>query len=883
MSPRVQAFRVFWLCFLAISSAMAQPQPADQTSALPVWLQTPSYKVRNLSTDDGLPNNTFLSGLQASDGYLWFGGYGGLVRFDGVHFDVFNESTEPLMDNDGVYALHEDAQGRLWIGTQGGGCLVYYKGNFHNPIADSTWDRVNFYAIAEDAQGGMWLATEYGILYYDDGNIATISALEYFSGINLSETRMTLDTEGNLWIGTNGSGLYRYDGTELHRFEDEIVRDHRIYAVLSAQEGTVWASTQTEIHQFTTSGELIQTIANEEGQPTIMRGLRIDEAGDLWLGGLDGVSRRHRGEWKRVVNQKGKYLHQVSSMFFDHQGSLWATTYNTGLWQIAPSKFINYPFLSSVPSGDVMTMIPTEDSVLFGAEKGLWRLGADGVQHYEDTQEYMIKLLFEDAQENLLLGTYDGLFQYQQGKVKEIGPELGLGDGRIRDMLIRDGETWVGTRSGLYVWDGDSVFIPEYLEPLSKIFVLSMMEDTEGNIWISANSDGLFRWDGEQIQHFTYEDGLGSEVIFRMVQDQSGAIWMGTTAGLTRYQDGVFNNLGLENGFPEKIVFQPTLDAQNRLWLIGQFHVWGAELEKFHRAAEDNSLILSGLTILNRTDGLLSGETSGVAQVAWDDHEHLYIGTPLGVSILDVNQQFEQPTPQVLLDKVVGEQETFHSSTVELAPGNRRMDIYYTAIDYLGAQALRFRYRLDGFDDNWQEVGDERVAKYTNLPPGDYTFQLQVLKKDLNWTEPITLLSVNQQPFFYQTLVFRILVGLVVLVILYSAYITRIRILRAVNQRLEATVAERTEVITQQKESIIRQSADLQSGIRYAQRIQEALLPTRMAIREHLPETFVLYKPKERVSGDFYWLEVVGDTIYLAVASPISQQGPVPGPAPQSA
>ncbi|HAA11117.1 MAG TPA: hypothetical protein DCE41_05200, partial [Cytophagales bacterium] len=694
MSLRIQTLLVGLVWASTFSTVFAQAGSENPDSTLPGWLQNPTYKVRNLSTDDGLPNNTFLTGLQASDGYLWFGGYGGLVRFDGVHFDVFNESTEPLMDNDGVYALHEDSKSRLWIGTQGGGCLVYDGGSFQNLISDSTWDKVNFYAITGDNQDGLWFATERGILYYYAGQITTFPALDFFASINLSETRLTVDAKDNLWIGTNGNGLFRYDGTVLHTFSDSVIPDPRIYALLTTEEGTVWATSQNEIHAFNTQGALIETIAEEEGQPTIMRGIRVGESGDLWLGGLDGVSRRYRGQWRRVVNQKGKYLHQVSNMFFDHQGSLWATTFNTGIWQIAPSKFINYPFLSTVPSGDVMTVMPFQDSVLFGAEKGLWRLDAEGVHHLEDTQEYMIKFLFQDAQDQLLLGTYDGLYLYQEGAVREIGPELGLGDGRIRDMLIRDGETWIGTRSGLYVWDGDSVRIPDFLQPLAKTFVLSIMEDATGNVWISANSQGLFRWDGQRLEQFTYADGLGSEVIFRMIQDKSGAIWMGTSDGLTRYLNGEFTNLGLEHGFPEEIVFQPTLDAEDRLWLIGQFHVWGADIDKFNQVADGKSLSLSGLTILNRTDGLLSGETSGVAQVAWDDHHHLYVGTPLGVSILDVNQTFEQPTPQVLLDRVVCELETHYGSSVDLPPGNRRMDIYYTAIDYLGAQALRFRYRL---------------------------------------------------------------------------------------------------------------------------------------------------------------------------------------------
>ena len=833
------------------------------------------YLTRTWTVENGLPTNNVLAGTQTRDGYLWFGGFGGLVRFDGVSFQVFNSRTDSTISADGVYALQADAQNRLWVGTQGGGLLRHDKGQFYQLFEDSTLQVCNVFTMAPQGDSVMWLATSEGLLRYANDTLSLPEALAPIADKRIRE--LFTDHHGHLWVGTSNEGLFQYTGdTVLQITKAEGLPSDAIYSLAESADGYIWAGTLFGLAQLDHLGRVLAVHQKHPNQPTAsLDAALVDNQNTLWVGGIEGLGRYYRGQWTSFEPRVGFQMKEISTLFQDKQGTLWVGTYRHGIWQVTDGKFASFSIPEGLTGGVVYALHPEQESVYVGTESGLSVVKPTGTETYllGEGNANFIRDIYRDSQDRLWLCTYDGLVQWDQKVIRRLGQAQGLSTNQIRTLREdSDGQLWIGTRAGLYTLQGDACVIPAGLEELSNLFILSLHIDRVGKIWIGTNGNGLYCWDGKSLKQFTKADGLGTDFIFRMAEDADGALWIGTTGGLSRYWQGKFATLTSDQGLPTNVIFQALPDLQGRLWGISDANVWSANITDLSASLVDPSREVTSLQTFDKYDGLLAGQPTGVSVSAIGQDERLFIPTPLGFSVLDLTTNHRHPHPTMVIDRcLLNGREYTEDLPLSIPPGTRQMEIHYTAFDYYAPHALRFRYKLEGFDSEWQEADTRRVAIYTNLPPAEYTFLLSVASHDGEWsTEPLQM-TVIQEAWFYQTLAFKVVLFIIFIGVGMIIHYSRIRLLDAHNKRLSQLVAKRTTMLEKQKKAFENQARMLESSylqindsILYARRIQDALLPSPKALKQWFPESFILYRPKDVVSGDFYWFEQLGDNFLVA-------------------
>jgi len=840
------------------------------------------YLIRNWTTDNGLPRNNVLTGTQTTDGFLWFGGYAGLVRFDGVQFKTFNSQNEKAFTNDAIYEVYADAENRLWVGTQGNGLVVYEQGEFHQALQDSTLRGINIFALSADAEGNLWLATSKGVLKYRDGSTTAFPELAAIQDMTLSD--IAVDAQGHVWIGTTGDGLYRFVGQALERMDDQLgLTSNAIYSI-SIHDDNILVGTLNSLAILHPDGSLEAQYSNEPGQPSRSLGATyLDGYGALWVGGQDGIGRLANGKWTPFLQDGANLFNEVSDIFLDNQDNLWISTYRDGIWQVSNSMFTNYSEPEGLTSGIVHTTLGEEDVTWIGTESGLWEMRGEEFQRHTWGEDNLIRTLFRDSEDQLWLGTYGGLLQWDNGVVQQYGVAEGLNNDQVRDIEEDSlGRLWIATRSGLYRLEAGVISLPEEVQDLASQYILSLFMDSQQRLWIGTNGNGLYRWDGQDLVRYVREDGLGNNFVFRITEGPSGAIWIGTTGGLTRFQHETLATLTVDEGLPTNVLFQP-IRAGDTLWAVGDANLWSARFTDLHARLDSVASDLPSLSVLDKFDGLLSEEPTSVSESTLSPNGEIVFCMPKGISALDLANQQNRKPPTMLMDLVVTDRERLHQPQgISLAKGNRQMTLYFTAFDYRAPDALRFQHRLLGFDSEWKTVDGGRYVTYTNLSPGDYEFQLRVSRTPGQWAGEVFSLAVTQEAFFYQTRGFLLVITILFVGLVVGVAWGRTRLLSLRNKRLEQMVTERTHQVEKQKESIERQAHKLKtsnekitSSIRYARRIQDALLPDSQLLQNWFPESFILYLPKDVVSGDFYWL--VSDDNKLFVAAVDCTGHGVPG------
>ncbi|HAA15724.1 MAG TPA: hypothetical protein DCE41_30050 [Cytophagales bacterium] len=826
---------------------------------MPPWLKKDSYQVRQWTTETGLPFNGVQGGVHSQEGYIWIWGYEGLARFDGYQFLVMDEEIHPLLQNEGMLSAYEDSRGRLWIFKQKGGVVIKDRSHFYRPPFDSVFHTVNFYRIIEDQKGGFFLLNELGMFYYDDKGLRKLPG---FTENSLLNANLIIDHQNNLWISVPEGGIYQYDGQQIHKVQlpgDE--SPLRTFNLFLVPDGAVGLLLNESIVYFNAD----RTLRNEEPLSLnipYLGSVQYHESLGLLALDLDGLQRKTETGWQTVVSADEISLKLGQTIFTDQKGDVWICTTGSGLVQVSDVPFINYEMPQT---SRIFSLLPEENQLLISSALGLFRLTNHSPELLPETQTLAIKNILRDQEDALWLATYSGVFQWDEQRNQLINTPLSTTKSR---EVIEDsqGRIWVGLSGGVQVNEKGNWSTPTQLELLREEMTLSMYEDSQKGIWINTSEEGSFRWDGQSLRQFSKSDGLPSNVIFRAVEDSAQNMWFATTKGLALYQGDSIVTLSEAQGLPESTVFQMLFDSQNRMWGIGLNQVWCVPLAGLYDVVNGDLDRIPFAGILDDADGLLEGGASGVATARIDKHGYLYIPAVRGVSIINTQEPFRDDQPRLLLDHTVHNGQTQFSDSLVLAPATNRLQIAFTAIDFHNGAQLELRYRLVGFDEDWQQANASRVAEYTSLPPGHFTFQAQLRRKDGTWTPAQDLLWIHQRPAFYQTVVFIGLAFASVILGTLGMLRWRFRVLQARNVRLEDMVAERTQTIEDQKRDLEQKSKAVESSIRYAQRIQDARLPQRESLTRHFAEHFVYYVPKDIVAGDFFWLRKQGEDLLFAVA-----------------
>jgi signal transduction histidine kinase/ligand-binding sensor domain-containing protein len=714
-----------------------------------------NYNRQSWVMENGLPQNTVQALAQTRDGFIWLGTEVGLVRFDGVAFQLFDRNTTPALPGNDIRCLLAAKDGALWIGTSEG--LARWK----------------------------------------DGVITPFTKKEGLVGTEIREIGEVGDV---LWVRTS-------EGTLLFENGRFLITD------LRTENPLVNSFNKTSIELAGTSSSPVRLSVGKELPGTRIQALLSDREGNLWIGTNAGLARWSAGRVERLPVTDPLATASVLSLLEDREGNIWAGTETGGLNILRDQRFRILSARDGLSSDATTTVVEDAAVTLWVGTSGA---GLNAIRPNAPTKIYTVKngllsdvilSLASGPHDDLWVGTPDGLNHIHNGQVDALTSADGLPDDFIRSLLADpDGSVWIGTRRGLTHWNPAlrSMTTFTHADGLGSDLVGAMARDAHGDLWV-ATLAGLSRLRNSgsyTITNFTTKDGLSSNVITALLALQDGTLLIGT-------QDHGWNSWDGQ-GFkpaPGDGVADPSIHANADLAIHailedGAKHLWFATGTGIARCDRDTSGGCSHWIEFGSADGLRSRETAiNSHPSAWRTHDgHLWFATPKGLIEVDPAHFAVNSTPPgVSLERLsiddTNQPLDNQGSPIKIPAGHVHFEFDYAGLSFVAPQKVRYRYMLEGFDKQWTDAGARRTAYYTNIPAGTYTFRVQAANNDGVWNTEGAALEFKLQPHFYQTIWFYALLALLVAAIVVGlALLVQRRRLRRAEREFDAVLGERNRI-----------------------------------------------------------------------------------------
>jgi signal transduction histidine kinase/ligand-binding sensor domain-containing protein len=792
---------------------------------------------------DGFFKGIIFSIAQTPDGYLWLGTEFGIVRFDGVYAVPFQLAGQLLRDTRRAFVLGA-TDGRLWIGGFNG--LVSWKdGKLTSYPALAGWQ---IRPCLEDHEGTIWAAGfRNNTSKFCAIRGASIECHEEggHSGYNLYE-----DSRGNLWAGELAELLRWKPGPpKLYRTPDPKLSVH---AIIEDENGGLLLALRTGIMRFM-DGK-VSAYALPGGAPQVNpRVMMRDRNGGLWIGTSQGLLHVHHGRTDAFTHSDGLSGDNVMALFEDREGNVWAAT-TGGLDRF---RDFTVPTISSRQglSGDeVISILAASDgSFWMSTATGLnrWREGQNTIYRKRSapvgsapkgtTQEIagmglpddFTESLFEDGHGRIWVSTLRGLAYFEHGRFVGVsGPFTEYFRSIAGDAA---GNLWISQDESLFHLIGDKVVdkIPwTSLGHNSRADAL-VSDPLEGGVWLGFYDGGVAYFkDGHVRASYGVAEGLGKGRIAGLQFDRDGTLWAATEGGLSRLKNGRVTTLSTSNGLPCDTVHWALDDDDRSLWLYsacGLVRIKQAELQAW---VKDPKRIIA-TTIFDSSSGVSNHSIVAGAspRVARSKDGKIWFTHTDGVSVLDPrNIPFNTIPPPVHIEQIIADRKNYDpSSNLRLPALSRDLQIDYTALSFVAPEKIQFRYKLEGRDRDWQNVGNRRQAFYSDLAPRKYRFRVIASNNSGVWNEAGDALDFYVYPAYYQTSWFKASCAIVFLALLWALYRYRLhQVAREFNVRLEERVGERTRVARDLHDTLLQSF----QGLMLRLQVVDDLLPQGKAKAE---------------------------------------------------
>ena len=737
--------------------------------------------------ENGLPQNTVQALAQTRDGFLWLGTEAGLIRFDGVKFQIFDRNSNPALPGTDIRALLATRGGALWIGTDAG--LARWKGGSARVFtANDGLPDNGIVALDEDASGTLEVWTEQGAVRMVGDRFVPLTggaipptalpAPGQYPGVTLFEAQMPngISLTGDRSVLHLASSR-KAAGVATRLAVGRELPGTRIQAVLADREGALWIGTNAGLVRWT-NGKVERFPFTDPLSTASILALKEDREGDLWVGTeTDGLDILRDQRFHTLDTREGLSSDRITTVVEDAAGSLWVGTQSDGV-----------------------------NVLRRGAGSAEWRVTrtltvANGLA------SNVILSLAAAPNGDVWVGTPDGLNRIHGGHVDTFTSADGLPDDFIRSLLVdSDGSLWVGTRRGLTHWEtgksGPKNFIYgarmetyTHANGLGSDLVGAMARDAGGKLWV-ATLAGLSQLDRHTISNFTTANGLSSNVVTALLPRSDGTLLIGTQDHGWEVWDGRKFSRAMRDGLEQTTIYAILDDGEGHLWFATGNGIARCDCRAI--GGRDRAQGLSHSMEFGTADGLRSRETATNSHPsAWRSRAGtLWFATPKGLVEVDpAHFPVNTIPPEVALERFAVDDvaQPLHGagSWLKVRAGRVHFEFDYAGLSFVAPQKVRYRYMLQGFDRGWTEAGARRAAYYTNIPPGRYTFRVQAANNDGVWSTADAELSFELRPHFYQTLWFYLLLlaagtGAVM-------FVWRLRLGRA-QREFQAVLAERSRI-----------------------------------------------------------------------------------------
>lgn len=837
----------------------------------------------NYTTENGLLANTVHCIYKDKKGYMWFGADNGVCCYNGISF--VNYTTEQGLINNMVKSIYQDSKGTMWFGTQGG--ISRYDGHSFNNYT-TTEGLVNniVTGILEDKTGELWFGTYTGLSRYNGKSFTNYSVSD---GTLKAITCIGIDKKGTIWCGTAGNGIYAYDGNKFTNYTVQQGLAHNIVlSMLTDSKGSIWFGTYYGITRY--NGTTFTSFTTSQGlSSNLVLNILEDKAGNIWFSTYgQGICRFDGEVCTTYTTTQGLGNTLIISILEDKNKNIWLGTFNKGVSVYNNKSFINYTLSQGLHDNRIRCI--SEDkkgNIWLGHGKGISYFNGKQFINYT-TLNKIVSYSIEDADGNMWFGTDDGVIRFDGNYFTTYTIDQGLADNAI-ECISEDkkGNLWFGTTNGVsflekkFLSASQPVFINyTSTQGLANNSVIAIFEDKKGTIWFGTDG-GISRFDGKSFMNYTTMHDLPNNSITQITllpgfsKNKETGLALGTNSGLavlTGWKNNndeffsfeklldntnrqiksytpVFEIYNSETGFPIKDVNV----GQNAMYKDSKDILWIAT------GSEKTSLVRFDYHQLNRNSNV---PTVVIQNIRIQEEKICWLNlkknkNPADSIALLLNQYntIGKIVPQSVLDNqyLKFSDIQFDSITdfyplpehLALPYTHNHISFEYAAIETSRPNMVKYRYILEGNDKEWCPVTDKTTALYSNLYEGTYTFRLKAGSPEGVWSEPVHYTFKVLPPWYRTWWMYAVYGSVVVAAVILIVYFNSRR-LRAQKKILEEKVLLRTKQLSEKQKEIV-------DSIHYAKRIQSALLKDEEHLSPQLPEHFILFIPKDIISGDFYW------------------------------
>ncbi len=846
---------------------------------------------------EGLVMSQIETVVQDNDGFLWVGTIAGLSRYDGVKFTNYTQKeglaedwiTSSILLNNGdvlfghwgggislysqdgdsiidlkvekyskyrlITCLAQDENGVIWAGTENVGLFTYNLETEKGARIDEGLISNNITGLAFDHNQKLWVTTTSGISILNAKSANKLSLVTNYKHPNKGSNNLTCVLKAydkEMWFGTSNNGIVKIKYTDAYKKSEfslgsiskkQGLSSNSIKTLYKDSEENVWIGTKDQgIVQFIPSKSKNKGLS--EGQVNIFsnkfemkyyhaNAFVEDREGNIWIGTEIGLN-KYMGDVFRVYNHNDNLINNlVWCVIQDSKERMWfGTTDGISVFTfpvISGRKQYNNPTVFSVSTSDGLS-----ENIIISL------LEAKSGKVWAGTENSGVNILDSKGKVIKKLTTDDGLLH---NKVFSICED-------------KDGFIWLGTKAGAVRINPNNYKIETFTSEngLGGEKVYKIFKDSKDNLWFGILGGALTKYNGKTFKTYEEGDGLYQKFILSIAEDKNGSLWFGTYGdGIISYDGSTFKSYTVNEGLSSNSTHFITCDANNNIW-IGQ----SLGIERFNRKNETFSLY-------GKQQGFSGLETNENA-VTLDKSGNIWFGTLRGAIKFDPSKdRVNNIEPLTYIENV---DVFFNEANLEKAQVLNYYDNYLTfknlAISLTNPSEVRYKYFLEGFDQDWSPETKSNEITYSNLSPGSYTFNVKAVNNSGLENSEATKYTFKIKPPFWKTWWFYTLCVLAVLFGIITFIKQREKKLKERQEYLESEVKKRTQELLKEKEVVEKQNKNITESISYAKRIQQAILPPMESVKASLPESFILYQPKDIVSGDFYWIHETDEKILFA-------------------
>ncbi|HXC06026.1 MAG TPA: two-component regulator propeller domain-containing protein [Bacteroidia bacterium] len=872
---------------------------------LPKPSQAQTFNFRSYSVEEGLTQSQVLAVFQDHNGLMWFGtNSGGVSSFDGSKFSTYTERNG-LIHNI-IYSICDDAQGNLVFGTYAG--LSIFNGfGFRNFTDSNGLPHKRVYKVVRSPDNRIWIGTAKGVCYLENNKIVPFKQNETLN--QSSVFAIYADSKGRIWFGTLNNGVFVLDHQELTQItKAQGLTDNFVRSIIEQKDGSMLIATNNGLNHLV-NGKVDPSFVVPEGQISYTSSC-YDKSGLIWLATASGAYKYTGTSFIRYTLKNGLGSNNLLCLLCDREGNLWFGTSGNGVSKLGAETFFNLNSNDSLTRDYVNSVfidqahnrwIGLQNSgvlKLNTANKVVAALVDDAKHPKQSLAGSNVNCMYETRDHKIWFGTSNGLSIYDGEKLTNYYTANGLKDEKIYALAKGlDDRIWIGTRNGLcFIPHPESITDPNPIQDFPDLnnllekdnkAVYSIYGDRKGTIWYGTGK-GVIKNENGHLHVLSKKDHFCDKRVSCITEDEEGKIWFGTDEGLFVYDGTYFFKADESNGLSSNKIYVIIFDQKGFLWVGTNKGLDRLDAKKFRNERRVE------LKHYGKEEGF-KGVECNVGACYKDEKGRIWFGTIKGVTVYDPALDKQNTVePQTTVSHI-----RLFFQDVDFKPWSKGIDSLtklplqlvlpynknHLTFDFRGISLtipskVQYKFKLEGIDGDWVPATYKNEATYSSLPPGEYTLQLKASNNDGLWNKNPFEFHFRILPPWYQTWWFY---TLSVLLILTGVYLfIRIRTAQLIKTQvmLETQVRERTSELREEKEkvevinkeisaqkSIIEtKNRDITDSIRYAKHIQEAILPQLETISQEFPQSFILYMPKDIVSGDFYWFAKRKNKKFLATA-----------------